>query len=189
MMKGPHAASAIVSVGEKLMRRFIDVQVPSDRAVLAARAIEKMAGWRAEARSELVPPTLPCLGYEPHVDALLFPAGSIVPVTAIEAAVRDLRCDALAVVAEDEPGSPVRAHAVLRSSGAHEWHGPCRLWCSPEGGIWLVGGHDVGSRAIAIPLANTRLRVAAPPWRSAAEEQLGLGLGCALLNRAMESLR
>lgn len=171
------------------MRRLVDVPEPSDRAVLAARGIEKMAGWRAEARSELVPPTLPCLGYEPRIDALLFPASLIVPVMAIEAAVRDLRCDALVVVVGDELGSPVRVHAVLRSSGTHDWHGPCRLWCSPEGSIWLAGGHDVGSGAIAMPLTSGRLTVVAPPWRSATEEQLGLGLGCALLNRAMESLR
>lgn len=148
-----------------------------------------MASWRVEPRSELVSPNLPCLGYEPRVDALLFPASSIVPVVAIEAAVRDLRCNALVVVADDKPGSPVRVHAVLRRSGTHDWHGPCRLWCSPEGGIWLAGGHDVGSGAIAMRLASARLRVAAPPWRSAAEAQLGLSLGCALLNRAMESLR
>jgi hypothetical protein len=157
--------------------------------MLAARAVERLAGWKCQPRCDLAPPSLACLGYEPRADALLFPANTNVPVEAINSVLGQACCNGLVVVSGDEAGSPVRAHVVLGAKSTLAWHGPCRLWFSPTGEFWLAGAMDLGSSEIAVPLQTTCLEVATRQWASDAEAQSGLDLASALLAHVMEALR
>ncbi|WP_205479538.1 hypothetical protein [Sphingomonas arenae] len=135
-----------------------------------------------------MPPSLPCLGLESCIDALIIPA-TVVPVQTINRTLQKVRCDALVVVAADDPCSPIMGHLALVQSGAVDWHGPCRFWASPLGELWLVGAAELGSAGIAALLGSTRLALNAEPWKTTAEATLGLDLAAKLLTRQMEALR
>lgn len=171
------------------MRRRVEIHGPGERAMLAARAVERLAGWKCQPRCDLAPPSLACLGYELRADALLFPASTNVPAEAINSVLGQARCNGLVVVSGDEGDSPVRAHVVLGAKGTLAWHGPCRLWFSPIGEFWLAGAMDLGSSEIAVPLQAACLKVTAPQWTSDVEVQSGLELASALLAHVMEALR
>lgn len=169
------------------MRRRDDVPRPADRAVLAARAVGRLAGWTCRPRCDVVPPSLPCLGLEICIDALIIPA-TVVPVQTINRTLQQVRCDALVVVAADDPCSPIIGQLALVQSGAVDWHGPGRFWASPLGELWLVGAAELGSAGIAAPLGSTRLALSAEPWKNAAEAIWGLELAAKLIARHMEAL-
>lgn len=171
------------------MRRREDIRGPGERVMLAARAVERLAGWECQPRCDLAPPSLACLGYAPRADALLFPAGTNVPVDAINSVLGQARCNGLVVVSGEEADSAVRAHVVIRAKGALAWHGPCRFWFSPIGEFWLAGAMDLGSNGIAVPLQNTCLVITSPQWTSDAKAQSGLEVASALLAHVMEALR
>ena len=170
------------------MRRQDEVRRPGERAILAARAVERLAGWNCQPRCDVVPPSLPCLGLESRIDALLIPA-TVIPVQTVNQALQEARCDALVVVATDDPNSPVVGHFAQRESGAVNWHGPCRFWSSPMSELWLVGAAEFGSNGIAVPLGSNRLALASEPWKTTAEATWGLELAAKLLTSHMEALR
>lgn len=171
------------------MRIREDIRGPGERIMLAARAVERLAGWECQPRCDLAPPSLACLGYAPRADALLFPAGTNVPVGAINSVLRQARCSALVVSTGEEAASPVRAHVVLGAKGALAWHGPCQLWFSPAGEFWLAGAKGWGSSEVAVPLQAGCLTLTTPQWASDAEAQSGFELASALLAHLMEALR
>lgn len=171
------------------MRRRVESPRSGQRAMLAARAFERVLEWRCRPRCDLVPPSLACLGYETQADALLFPASFNVPAEAINSVLRQARCSALVVSTGDEAASPVRAHVVLGAKGALAWHGPCQLWFSPAGEFWLAGAIDWGSSEVAVQLQAGCLTLTTPQWASDAEAQSGFELASALLAHLMEALR
>ncbi len=115
-MKAPHAASATVPVGMSSKRRRDHVHRPAERAVLAARAVERLAGWTCRPGYDVVPPSLPCLGLENRIDTLVIPA-TVVLVQTINRTLREARCDAFVVVAADEPGSNIMGELAFERSG------------------------------------------------------------------------
>lgn len=170
------------------MRRRDDAPSPADRAVLAARAVERLAGWTCRPRCDVVPPSLPCLGLESRIDALIIPA-TVVPVQTINRTLQEARCDAVVVVAADDPCSPITGQLAIRRAGAVDWHGPCRFWSSPLGELWLVGAADLGSAGIAVLLGSNRLALGSEPWKMTGEATGGLELAAKLLAGHMEVLR
>lgn len=170
------------------MRRRDHVHRPAERAVLAACAVERLAGWTCRPRCDVVPPSLPCLGLESRIDTLVIPA-TVVPVQTINRTLREARCDALVVVAADELGSPIMGQLAFERSGTIEWHGPCRFWSSPSGELWLVGAVELGSAETAVLLGRNRLALGSKPWESDAEARWGLEHAAKLLTGHMEALR
>ena len=170
------------------MRRQDEVYTPGERAILAARAVERLAGWNCRTRCDVVPPSLPCLGLESRIDALLIPA-AVVPVQKINKALQEARCDALVVVAKDDPNSTIMGQLALLGPGGVNWHGPCRFWSSPLGELWLVGAAELGSAEIAAPLGSKRLALAPEPWKTVVEATWGVELAAKLLARHMGALR
>ena len=160
----------------------------NERAVLAARAVEKMAGWNCRPRRDLMDQGLSCLGLEEVRDALLI-AATTVPVRAINQLLAEARCDAVVVVASDEPLSPVIAHLALMRGGAASWYGPCRFWSSSPGVLWLIGMSELGAGGIAVDLCEAPLRLNSEPFHAPSEAVHGFELATDFLSRYMEASR
>ncbi|MEN3972320.1 hypothetical protein WJS89_06530 [Sphingomicrobium sp. XHP0235] len=159
-----------------------------ERAILAARAVEKLAGWNCRPRCELDAEGLTCLGFEKRRDALLV-AATMVPVRAINQTLAEARCDAVVVVASDEPVSPAIAHLALMRAGGIRWYGPCRFWASSLGVLWLIGISELGAGEVAIDLGKTPLRLNPEPFHAPAEASLGFELATEFLSSYMEASR